>query len=48
MGCNCGAGKKAPMTTYVHTAADGTVTAYASETEAKAAKVRRGGDYKKQ
>lgn len=45
MGCNCGS-KQAPAQTWVHTAADGTKTAYKTETEANAAKVRRGGTVK--
>ena len=47
MGCNCGAKKVAPKS-YVHTAKDGTVTAFKSETEAKAAVARKGGSYKVQ
>lgn len=42
MGCNCG-GKKTAATTYVHTDPNGKKTAYATKTEAEAAKVRRGG-----
>jgi hypothetical protein len=34
--------------TYLHTAADGTKKTYSSEAEAKAAKARKGGDYKAQ
>ena len=45
MGCNCGAKKVAPKT-YEHTDKDGKVTAYKSETEANAAKARRGGTVK--
>lgn len=47
MGCNCGPKKAAPKS-YVHTAKDGTVTAFKSETEAKAAVARKGGTYKVQ
>lgn len=46
MGCNCGA-KKAPAVSYVHTDRNGVVTAYKSETEANAAKARRGGSWVK-
>lgn len=46
MGCNCGS-KKAPAESYVHTDAAGKVTAYKSQTEAEAAKIRRGGTVKK-
>lgn len=46
MGCNCGSQKTAPVT-YTHKASDGTVTAYRTETEAKAAVLRRGGSYSK-
>ena len=46
MGCNCGA-KKSAAPSYVHTAKDGTVTAYKSESEAKVAVARRGGSYSK-
>lgn len=47
MGCNCGS-KKPATASYTHTAADGKVTAYTNESEAKAAVLRRGGSYKKQ
>ncbi len=47
MGCNCGAKRAAPES-FVHTAANGTVTAFRTESEAKAAVLRRGGTYKKQ
>lgn len=46
MGCNCGGGKTRPEV-YKHTASDGTVTEYKTQTEAEAAKVRRGGSYVK-
>jgi hypothetical protein len=45
MGCNCGT-KKTAAATYVHTDKDGVQTAYKSQTEAEAAKVRRGGTVK--
>lgn len=47
MGCNCGAKRAAPES-FVHTAADGKVTAYRTKSEAEAAVLRRGGTWKKQ
>jgi hypothetical protein len=47
MGCNCGSKRTAPES-FVHTASDGKVTAFRTESEAKAAVLRRGGAYKKQ
>lgn len=45
----CGAcSSRSQNFTYAHTAKDGKVTVYKSETEAKAAVARRGGSYKKQ
>lgn len=45
----CGAcPSRAASKSYVYTAPDGKQTVYSSETEAKAAKARRGGDYKEQ
>lgn len=42
MACNCG-NKKATVTTYIFTAPDGRSRTYATEVEAKAAKIRAGG-----
>lgn len=47
MACGSCAQRRAKVT-YVHTAPDGTKTTYNSEVEAKAAKARKGGDYKPQ
>ena len=41
MGCNCG--KKAQASGYVYVASDGSTKRYATEVEAKAAKIRAGG-----
>lgn len=41
MGCNCSG--TAPAEAYIYTAPDGTVTAYTSEVQAQAAKIRNGG-----
>lgn len=46
MGCNCGS-KKPAAESYVHTDATGKTVAYKSQTEAEAAKIRRGGTVKK-
>jgi len=48
MACGACASKTPKKTTYVHTDAKGKTTVYSSEIEAKAAKARRGGDYKAQ
>lgn len=43
MGCNCG--KKAGNLEYRYTSANGQVTTYRTEVEAKAAVIRNGGSY---
>ncbi len=48
MACGKCASPKAAKVTYIHVGTDGKKTVYSSEVEARAAKARRGGDYKRQ
>jgi hypothetical protein len=47
MACGTCSDRRSAKTTYVHTAANGTVTDFATEVEAKAAVARKGGTYVK-
>lgn len=45
MACGACGSRKAAKQTYEHIAANGTKTAYSTETEARAAVARKGGTY---
>lgn len=45
MACGACPGKKSEPKSYTHTADDGTVRVVSTETEARALKARKGGDY---